>query len=321
MICVELVRGNFVESRHYCYAVVVDELGNTVHEYGDGRLISSPRSAIKFLQALPLVESGAAEAFHLRSEQISLACASHDGEDRHLELADTWMKESGIPEEWLHCGPHLPYNLKAAKNWTCSGRPMTAKLNNCSGKHLGMITTAMHLKENAPSYFQFDHPRQKYIRKLLTEATGFDHETALWGGDGCGIPTYALPLTNMAQGISYLIRPNKVSKDLQRACQVILQSVKEHPFYLGGTDDFGTATIEKTKGKTLVKVGAEGVFCGILAEKGLAFALKSLDGNARGAEPAVAWLLQKWGGLNDYRYPEIKNTLGEIVGEVRVLEI
>ena len=321
MICVEVVRGNFVESRHYVYGVVVDELGNTVHEYGDGRLLASPRSAIKFLQALPLVESGAADTFHLRPEQIALACASHNGEDRHIQLVETWMKESGIPEAWLHCGPHLPYFEPAAREWICSSRTMTAKLNNCSGKHLGMMTTALHLKEDAPKYFEFEHPRQKYLRKLLTEVTGFDHETAPWGVDGCGIPTYALPILNMAQGMSYLIRPNKTSKDLQRACQTVLQAVKENPYFIAGTGDFNTTIIEKTKGQSLIKVGAEGVYCGVLPEKGLAFALKCLDGNLRAAEPATAWLLKKWGALDEHIFPPIKNTIGESVGEFRVLEI
>ena len=321
MICIEVVRGSFVESRHYCYAVVVDELGNIVHQYGDGRLLTSPRSAIKFLQALPLVESGAAEAFHLRSEQIALACSSHNGEDRHIQLLETWMKESGIPESWFHCGPHLPYYEPAAHQWICSGRTLTAKLNNCSGKHLGMMTTALHLNEDAPSYFDYQHPRQKYLRKLLTEASGFDHETAPWGVDGCGIPTYALPLTNMAQGMAYLIRPHKVSKDLQQACQVILQAVKDHPYYVAGTNDFNTTIIEKTKGQSVIKVGAEGVYCGVLPEKGLAFALKCLDGNIRASEPATAWLLKKWGGLEEHVFPPIKNTLGEPVGEFRVFSL
>lgn len=320
MITVEVLRGNFVESRHHCFAVVVDAFGKIVHEYGDAGLVTSPRSAIKFLQALPLVESGAAEAFHLRPEQIALACSSHNGENKQIQLVETWMQESGISEAWLHCGPHLPYYEPAAREWICSGKPLTAKLNNCSGKHLGMMTTALHLCEDAPTYYEFDHPRQKYLRKLLSEVTGFNHETAPWGVDGCGIPTYALPLLNMAQGMSYLIRPNKTSADLQKACQVILKSVTDHAYYVSGTDDFTTTIIEKTEGRSIIKIGAEGVFCGVLPEKGLAFALKCIDGNSRASEPATAWLLKKWGGLNDHKFPSIKNTLGKSVGEYRVVE-
>jgi L-asparaginase II len=321
MISVEVVRGNFIESRHQIYAVVVNAEGHLIKEYGDPKLITSPRSAIKFLQALPLIESGAADAYKLVPEQIALACSSHNAENRQLEYLDQWMAQTHIHENWLHCGPQMPGYEPAAWEWIRSGRKLTPKLNNCSGKHLGMMTVALHLGEEPQSYFEYNHPRQSQLRKLLTEITGYDYEKAQWGIDGCGIPTYGVSILSMAMGMSYMIRPNKVSKDLQHACNVILKCVKDHPYFISGTGDFTTDVIEKTEGRSLIKVGAEGVYCGMLPEKGLAFALKCLDGTQRGADAATTWLLQKHGGLEAYPLKPIKNWVGEIVGEYRVSEV
>lgn len=318
MIQVEVNRGQFTESLHTVYAIVVDENGQQVKSFGDTHFTTSPRSAVKFLQALPLVASGAADEYKLSDKHICLACASHNGEENHISLAEAWMEIIKASEDWFRCGAHLPTCEKAMHSWIKSGKALSPKVNNCSGKHLGIMTTALFYGEDAKSYYKYDHPRQKELRKILSEVTKFDHDKAKWGTDGCGIPTYAIPLFNMAVGMSFLLKPHKASNDLQRAAERILMAVKEHPFFLGGTEDFVTETIIKTQGRCLVKVGAEGVYCGVLPEKGLAFALKSLDGSFRAADAATAWLLQQLGEEKAFSDNIIKNWRGEIVGEVRI---
>jgi L-asparaginase II len=317
MIQVEVIRGQFIESSHSVHAVVVDENGKQVNAYGDAHFTTSPRSAIKFLQAIPLVASGAADHFGLSDKHICLACASHNGEEDHITLAENWMELIHANEEWFRCGAHLPSCEKAMHSWIKSGKSLSPKVNNCSGKHLGMMTTALYNHEEPQGYYLYDHPRQKELRKILSEVTQCDHDTAKWGTDGCGIPTYAIPLMNMAVGMSYLLRPHKASADLQTACARIMDAVKENPFFVGGSDDFVTDTIKNTEGRCLIKVGAEGVYCGVLPEKGLAFALKSLDGSFRAADAATAWLLQHLGEASAVSDNIIRNWRGEIVGEIR----
>lgn len=318
MIQVDVTRGQFIESQHSVVAVVVDENGRTVKEYGDSQLVTSPRSAIKMLQAIPFVASGAADFFKLSDRHICLACASHSGEDDHLSLAENWMDAIRAEENWFRCGGHMPGNDKTMQTWIRLGKVPTPKVNNCSGKHLGMMTTALFKKEEPQGYYKYEHPRQVEIRKILSEVTLCDHNQAKWGVDGCGIPTYAIPLKNMAVGMSYLLKPNKASTDLQNSCKRIMSAIKENPFYIGGSDDFVSSTIERTRGRALIKVGAEGVYCGVLPEKGLAFALKTLDGAFRAADAATAWLLQSLGEKEAVSDNIIKNWRGETVGEVRI---
>jgi L-asparaginase II len=318
MIQVEVSRGQFIESRHSVVAVVVDENGRQVKSFGDPALSTSPRSAIKMLQAIPLVASGAADFYKLSSQHICLACASHNGEENHILLAENWMALIKAEENWFRCGAHWPSDEEAMHQWIKAGQSPTPKVNNCSGKHLGMMTTALYNKEEPQDYYKYEHPRQVELRKILSEVTQCDHEKAQWGIDGCGIPTYSIPLFNMAVGMSYLLKPNKASGDLQSACKKIIDSVKEHPFYIGGSDDFVSKTIENTNGRCLIKVGAEGVYCGVLPEKGLAFALKALDGSFRAADAATVWLLQNLGEAKAFSDNEIRNWAGEKVGEIRI---
>ncbi|MNL14942.1 L-asparaginase II [compost metagenome] len=177
-------------------------------------------------------------------------------------------------------------------------------------------------------YEKYEHNAQKRLRKVLTETMKVDHSKVAHGVDGCGIPTYGVPLTNIAVGMSALINP-KEAAPRKVASQRILQAVKENPFYLSGSDNFTTAVIEKTQGRSIIKVGAEGVFAGVIPEKGMAFAVKAADGTSRAAQVATAYLLLKLGGLSEsefkalskYTEPTITNTRDEVVGQMRIAKL
>ncbi len=138
-VLVEATRGAMVESRHRGAFAVVDVEGRVIASAGDTERPIYARSAIKPLQAIPLVETGAAEAFGLGHGEIALACASHRGEPRHVETVTAWLARIGCSVADLECGTHLPSSPKAlAELLGARGTPNAAH-NNCSGKHSGFL--------------------------------------------------------------------------------------------------------------------------------------------------------------------------------------
>lgn len=327
-LVVEVLRGPVVESLHSVMAVVVNEIGNVSQYWGNPQFLTMPRSAIKMLQALPLIESGAADKYGLDDKLIALACASHRGEKDHLTALGQWMEKVSIKESAYVCGPHLPYDEASAHEMIRKGQKPTVLCNNCAGKHSAIITTCLHLGEDPTGYEKYEHNAQKRLRKVLTETMRFDHSKTAYGVDGCGIPTYAVPLQSMAVGMSSLINP-KETPARKTAAERILGAVRSFPFYISGSDNFATAVIEKSQGRAIVKGGAEGVFCGVLPEKRVAFAIKASDGAGRAAQVAAASLLLQLGGLNEtefkalakYTQPSVTNWKGDVVGQMRIAKI
>lgn len=324
-LLIEVTRGPVVESMHQVMAVVVNENGSLAQYWGNPNFLTLPRSAIKMLQTLALVESGAADHFNLEAKHIALACGSHRGEKDHLQALAQWLEKTGIKESQLVCGPHFPYDEKSAHDMIRRGNAPTPLCNNCAGKHLALITTCLHAGENSLGYEKYEHSAQKRLRKVLTEAIKVDHSKVAHGIDGCGIPTYGTSLQSLAVGMSSLIS-SKETAARKAAAQRILDAVKSHPYYVAGSDNFVTAVIEKSQGRAIIKTGAEGVVCGVLPEKRMAFAIKASDGAGRAAQVAAASILLLLGGLNEsefrslstYTLPEVKNWKGEVVGQMRI---
>lgn len=324
-IVVEVTRGAVVESSHQVVAVVANEIGHVNHYWGNPQFLTVPRSAIKMLQALPLVESGAAEKFALEEKHLALACSSHRGEKDHLSALNIWAEKVHLKESGLICGPHLPYDEGSAHDMIRRGLKPTAFCNNCAGKHLGIITTCLHLGEDPAGYEKYEHNAQKRLRQVLTETMKVDHSKVAYGVDGCGILTYAVPLQAIATGMSTFINP-KESAHRKAAAERILHAVKAHPYYVSGSDTFTTDVIEKTQGRVVIKGGAEGVFCGVLPEKRVTFAVKASDGAGRAAQIVTAALLLQLGGVTEaefkalahYTQPSVTNWKGEVVGQIRI---
>jgi L-asparaginase II len=317
---VEVLRGNVVESSHHVMAVVADDKGQILTSWGNLNFLTMPRSAIKMLQALPLIESGAADKWDLNDKQICLACASHHGQKEHLAVLREWMAKANISESQLVCGAHLPSDIASANEVICQKTSPSVLMNNCSGKHVGLVTVAMHLGEKITGYENYESPTQKRLRKVLSETMRIDHSKLPFGVDGCGILTYAVPLQNLAIGLSSLIssREGEIRK---AAAKRILKAVKAEPFYLAGTDDFCTVANKHTQGRTILKVGAEGVYAGILPEKGLVFAVKSTDGSKRAAELVAARLAKNYGGFTDAEFDELKKFTRPIITNWKGLEV
>jgi len=292
-VMVEATRGNQQESRHRGVAAVVDSLGHIVRSWGN---IYDPifgRSALKFIQALPLIESGAADAFNLSPQEIALACASHSGEEMHVKALEIWLHKIGKNERILDCG--IPQYF--------SSSPTASVLQNaCSGKHLGFLTTALYRKEPLAGYSLIDHPVQQRVERALSDLTDVDHIHAPHGIDGCGIPAFAIPLYNIALGMARFADPSHLHYPRQKAIYRILSAVAAHPEMISGSTGFDTKVIKLTHGQVICKMGACGVQVGIIPSLGLGIALKIEDGHPKAVELAFLAILKSLGLLDPDLY-------------------
>ncbi|MGL5363701.1 MAG: asparaginase [Bosea sp. (in: a-proteobacteria)] len=328
-VLVEVTRGNVVESRHRGAFSVVDGDGRTVLAMGDVARPIFPRSAIKALQALPLLEGGAAERLGLTAAEIALAVSSHSGEPAHAETSLAMLKKAGRDAGCLECGAHWPMSDAAARNMAGKGEKPTALNNNCSGKHAGFVCLSCDANVDPAGYIQPDHMVQATIRSTLEEVTGAAHSTDAMGIDGCSIPTYAVPLSAMALGFARFGTGHGLGPLRARAAARIRASVAAHPFMVAGTGRFDTRLMEQLGARAFIKTGAEGVYCASLPELGYGIALKCDDGTGRAAEAMMAALIEKFLPFSDaereayapLRQTRMVNWNGIEVGQVRAVAI
>ncbi len=327
-VLVEVVRGEMVESRHRGTFAVADVEGRIVLSAGDFERDVYPRSAIKPLQALALVESGAADAFNVDDKELAVACASHQGDAAHTEVVQAWLARIGRSGDDLECGAHLPYGEASAHALIRAGKSAETLHNNCSGKHAGFLTLAKQLGVAPKGYIKFEHPVQQSILGILEMLSGLDLRSAPRAIDGCGIPQYAMPLENLALAMARLADPVDQPERRQAACARVRDAMTAEPLMVAGTGRFCTQIIEATAGRALVKTGAEGVFCAALPELGLGLALKIDDGATRASQVATGAVLRRLGvlddetaqGLSHLLTPELHNRAGTLVGEIRPAE-
>lgn len=333
---VEVTRGPLVESRHDGASVVTDAAGQVVAAWGDFEQKVYPRSAIKALQALPIVETGAADAYGIGSEELALACGSHSGEAMHITRVAAWLDRIGCTVGDLLSGPQWPLSEPARHGMIAAGEEPTALHNNCSGKHAGMLATAKHRSEPLSGkplsgYADIAHPVQQRILSVLEDMTGEDLSTSPIGIDGCLVPTVAISLKGLAVAMARMASPGTVPSpdDLPAPCIDAVERIKAawsgHPELMSGTGRFDAAINRALEGRGMVKSGAEGVFCACLPELKLGLALKVADGANRAAEVATAAILHRLGlltsqdmkDLSAWTRPVLTNRAGVAIGEVR----
>lgn len=318
-ILVEVTRGTMVESRHAGSVAVVDARGKVVLACGDVDQAIYPRSAIKPIQALPLVESGAADAFKLSDVEIALACASHNGEMRHVAAVLTWLGRIGCTVDDLECGGHLPKLESDIETLFRNGGKVTALHNNCSGKHTGFLSLAKHMGWPTKGYIGAGHPVQQAALKALEDLCGESLAGGARGVDGCGIPVVGIPLKALALAMARVADPSGLAPSRAAAIGRIRQAMVKQPFYVAGTGRFCTQLMTALGDKVAAKTGAEGVYMAALPEKGLGICLKIHDGGSRAAQIALAVTLERLGidGAVALETAPISNVAGLTVGEVR----
>jgi L-asparaginase II len=283
-----------------------------------------PRSAFKALQALPMVETGAADAAGVSDEELALACASHSGEPMHTSRVHAWLSRIACREPDLACGPHLPYHEKTAHDMIRRDESPCRVHNNCSGKHAGFLTLARHLGVPNAGYEHPGHPVQQCVRKAVAEMCDVAPDAMPVGIDGCAAPNYAIPLSNLATGMARLANPAGLPAPRAAAADRLVSAWKAHPLLVSGTGRACADLIAAARGRTVVKTGAEGVFMAAMPERGLGIALKIDDGATRAAETVMAALLVQLGEADPgdprvarHRNPPLKNWRGDVVGERR----
>jgi len=317
-LIVEVTRGGMVESRHRGHCVVADRTGASVHAWGDGERLIYPRSAIKPLQALALIETGAADAFGLSDGELALAAASHSSTPDHVDAIAGWFKRLGLSESDLECAGHDPMNRDADKALIRTNRTPGALHNNCSGKHAGFLTTALHMGENTKGYSGPDHPVQKRLLDILSAMGGVDLAATPRGVDGCGIPVIGMPLAALALALARMADPKDLDDARAGACARIIAAMTGNPNLVAGPGRFDTVTMRLGKGAFVVKAGAEGVYAGIVPGLGLGVALKIADGTKRAAEVAMAAVLSYLGVLEKEPKIPILNAADTNVGVIRM---
>lgn len=301
-ILVEAWRGSVVESFHRGAFAVVDAAGAIVAAQGDTVRPVYPRSAIKVLQALPLVESGAADRFGLTDDELALACASHDGEPAHVRTAAAMLSKAGLDERVLECGTHWPYNEAAKLTLAAAGAVPSALHNNCSGKHAGFVCLGCMMAGDRDrraflsGYVQAEHPLMREVTAAVESATGCTLANAPVGTDGCSIPTFGIALTNLAHAFARIACGQGLTPGRAAAARRLRAAVAAAPFMVGGSGRLDTRVMELFGERVFCKVGAEGMYCAALPEPGWGLALKMDDGNnARACEVAVAALFEALG--------------------------
>jgi L-asparaginase II len=319
---VEVMRGGRAESEHEVELSVVDAAGTVVAATSGADDAVFVRSAIKPFQALPLLEDGVADRLGLSEEELALCCASHSGEARHVAVAAGLLERLGVSEDALACGPHDPFSSAATAALRAEGREPGRIHNNCSGKHAGMLALARDHGWPVEDYHRAEHPVQQRMLAAVEEWTGMDRSAIGTGVDGCGVVTFALPLSALAGALARLAA---AAAEAESPAGRVVGAMVRHPFLVAGTGRLCTALMEATGGRILAKVGAEGVYGAAALDREWGIALKVRDGARRGAEVALVGVLEALGLLSPveverlgrWARPTVRNTRGEVVGELQ----
>ncbi len=313
---VEVWRGGLLESYHAGHAVICDDRGEVIEAWGDPGAVVFPRSSAKMLQALPLIETGAADAFGLNEAQLAFACASHIGQGYHVKMAEAWVHGLGLGEADLRCGAHEPNDKIERDRLIAAGERPCQFHNNCSGKHSGFLTVTKHLKAG-PEYVDIDHPLQKAIAQSLAEVTG--EESPGWGVDGCSAPNFALTVAGMARAMGRYAGASGTGDARDRAMFRLASAMRKFPELVAGDTTTDTELMRAMDGRVALKGGAEAFHIAIIPELKRGIALKIVDGGARASDAVMTALLVRLGVL-DGAHPAAKKRLNAVQKNWRGIE-
>jgi L-asparaginase II len=322
-VLARVTRGDAVDSVHYGSVAVVDGDGRLIYAAGNPEHVTTTRSALKPLQALPFVAAGGVERFGFSLPQVALMCASHSGEPRHVEGVADMLARAGCSAAQLQCGVHPPLYYTARNELPPAGATFTSLQHNCSGKHAGMLAYCRHCGERVDTYLAYDHPLQEAIRQAVAHMCGVPERSLLAGIDGCSAPNYAVPLSRLAYAFARLASGQEDAR-YGTAPSRLATAMRTHPEMVSGEHRNDLALMSAGGGDWVTKVGAEGVQAIGIRSKGWGVALKVADGNARGLHPATVAVLDQLGALDAerraaleaWRAPEIRNYRGVVTGRV-----
>ena len=317
---IQVLRNDFVESLHFGSAIVIASKKIPLVEFGDVDSPIFPRSAMKIIQAIPLLDSGAASYYRLNPQHLALACSSHQGSLMHTKIIKKWLTEVGLKQKDLRCGIHPPSDKSERQRLKDSGEKPSEIHNNCSGKHVGFLTYAKYHGLDF-DYTHVDHPLQKKIRMVFEELSG---ETITdFGIDGCSAPNFMCSLRGLACAMYALTEPTSLGKIRSKSVGAILHGMQNYPYLVAGKGRACSELMGATESPIVVKTGAEGVFVAVLPKSKIGVALKIVDGSTRAAEAAIALILVRLGVLNENHpavrsrlFCDIRNWSGKLTGKI-----
>lgn len=315
---VEVHRGPFLECLHSGHVVICDSAGQIVESWGDPEAVVLPRSAVKMIQALPLITSGAAARHGLGDAQLALSCASHQGAPEHVSAVNAWLSELGLSDADLRCGPQTSRDADLRAQMIKSDQSPCQVHNNCSGKHTGFLTLARHLNAG-PEYIDPAHPVQLAVREAFEDMTGAPSPG--FAIDGCSAPNFASSLHGLARAMArFAVANPDTGSARDRAAARLRQAMIAHPEMVAGEGRACTRLMRAAGGRAALKTGAEGVFTAILPDLGLGIAVKIADGATRAAECTISALLAGLGVL-DPAHPDVRAFLHGPIRNRRGIEV
>ena len=315
--------GKIVDLHHYGHIAVADTEGNILWQLGDPHRVTYSRSAAKPMQAIPLVESGAVDAFGVTEKELALMCGSHCGEDFHTEAVVSILKKAGLDESFLQCGIHYPLAADMENKFKAEGIAPRPVHNNCSGKHTGMLITAKMRGESLGDYYLPSHPHQMRITETIAEMCEYPADRIVIGCDGCGVPVHAMPMYKFAQGFAKMSKPETLGADREKTLRRITSAMTAHPEMVAGTGEFVTELMRMFGNRLFCKSGASAFFAIGLQGKGIGIVMKMEDGNSSIRPLAMLETLVQIGEITtdealrlpSFRETMSKNHKNEIIGK------
>lgn len=320
-------RGGLVDQIHRGHIVAADHSGKILWYWGDPTRVIFARSAAKPIQAIPVVESGAAEAFGITDDELAVICASHNGEPVHIQTVARILEKAGLSADSLRCGAEYPMYVPAEDALKKAGEPRRAIYCDCSGKHAGMLLTARHLGEPLDSYDQPEHPVQKRITSTILDVCGTGPEELSTAIDGCGVPVHALPLYRFAQGYARMSIPDLFPAGRAQAVRRITGAMTANPYMVAGAERICTYLMERFGDRLFCKSGASAFYAIGLKGRGIGIAVKLEDGASSLIPYVLLRVLNAMGvisadelaGLTEYQDMNIYNNHHTPVGRTELV--
>jgi L-asparaginase II len=316
VVLARVIRSGFEESVHLGHVAVCDADGRLLARAGDPERPVFARSSMKPLQAAVSLAAVGADAWAGTPDpDVSVMCASHNGEPIHVEAVQRVLDRAGLGVDALRCPPGWPIDPVAMG----SAGERRRELHNCSGKHAGMLWASAASGWELETYRSPDHPLQRAVLGSVTDAIGA--RPLAVGTDGCGVPVHGMPLRAMATLFARLARPERLGR-LEEAARRAVGAMTAAPYLVAGRGRIDTAVMEAAPG-IVVKSGAEGLLCAALIERGVGVAVKAEDGSWRATDPAAVRTLHLLDAIDDAQVDRLAGFArppvlggGEPVGEI-----
>ena len=321
-ILVNTYRGNIVDLFTTGSVAVVDYKGKLLYSAGNPEQIAYMRSSAKLMQAMVPMTLGVCNAYNFTDMEIAQICASHSGEEIHVNTVRSILNKAGLDESYLQCGAHYPFKADITEKMKKNDEEALQIHNNCSGKHSGMLATVKYMNEDLATYYKVEHPHQKRILKMISEICEYPEEKIEIGLDGCGVPVHAMPLKDFAYGMARMSHPESLGEKLAPSAEKIMKSCLANPLNMSGSDRIDYKIMSKYPGRIVVKVGSNGYFTAAIPEMGIGVAVKVDDGKTQSDNIVLLETLRQIGFIpeSDLEYfaddikPMVYNHKKELAG-------